>query len=98
MKFLKNETIADSRTAKDFGNWRADHKPFIGWSWFVTHEYDLDLVWHPGSQGGFLTTYVSVPDQNVFFVILCNAPREEYELKKSTAFVINELKSSGIIK
>jgi CubicO group peptidase (beta-lactamase class C family) len=97
-KFLKEETITESRIAKRFSNWNASHDPFIGWSWFVTKENGFDLVGHPGSQGGFLTNYVSIPDQQFFFVILCNTTREDYEMKKTTAFVLNELKSRQIIK
>lgn len=97
-KFLKDETINDSRTAKQFDGWNAQHEPFIGWSWFVTHESGFDLVGHPGSQGGFLTNYVSIPDQQFFFVILCNTPREDYEMKKTTAFILSDLKSKHIIK
>jgi CubicO group peptidase (beta-lactamase class C family) len=97
-KFLKEETIIESRIAKRFSNWNASHDPFIGWSWFVTKENSFDLIGHPGSQGGFLTNYVSIPDQQFFFVILCNTPREDYEMKKTTAFVLNELKLKQIIR
>jgi CubicO group peptidase (beta-lactamase class C family) len=97
-KFLKEETITESRIAQRFSNWNASHAPFIGWSWFVTKENGFDLIGHPGSQGGFLTNYVSIPDQQFFFVILCNTPREDYEMKKTTAFVLDELKSMQIIR
>lgn len=97
-KFLREETIIESRTVISSENWNANHKPFIGWSWFVTSENGLNVVGHPGSQGGFLTNYVSIPEQQFFFVILCNAPREDYEMKKTTAFVLRELKSKQIIK
>jgi CubicO group peptidase (beta-lactamase class C family) len=75
--FLKPETIADSRTAKPFKPWSASRQPYIGWSWFVNKDHEgLVTVSHTGSQGGFLCNYVTIPDKNIFFVILCNAPRD----------------------
>lgn len=97
-KFLKSETIADSRSAKNFSNWNASHEPFIGWSWFVMNAEGLNFASHPGSQGGFLTNYVSIPEQKILFVILCNTPREDYELRVSTLHVIRKLKKEGVIK
>jgi CubicO group peptidase (beta-lactamase class C family) len=97
-KFLKEETINDSRKAKRFNNWDATEDPFIGWSWFVRNVNGFELVYHPGSQGGFLTTYVSIPDEQFFFVILCNTPREYYEMTSTTTWILDELKSKQIIK
>jgi CubicO group peptidase (beta-lactamase class C family) len=97
-KFLKEAAINDSRTAKRFNNWNATQDPFIGWSWFVMNVNGFELVGHPGSQGGFLTRYVSMPDQQFFFVILCNTPREFYEMTSTTTWVLDELRSKQIIK
>ncbi|MEO7988025.1 MAG: serine hydrolase domain-containing protein [Chryseolinea sp.] len=91
-KFLKAETIADSRTIKNFPNWSDATSSFLGWSWFITQQDSLTLVGHSGSQGGFLSNYVTVPEKGIFFVILCNAPREEYEMRKTTSHVLNVLK------
>ncbi len=91
-KFLKAETIDDSRTIKNFPNWSNATLPFLGWSWFITQQDSLTLVGHSGSQGGFLSNYVTVPEKGIFFVILCNAPREEYEMRKTTSHVLNVLK------
>ncbi|HEY9046233.1 MAG TPA: serine hydrolase domain-containing protein [Ohtaekwangia sp.] len=87
--FLKEETIRDARTVKRFANWSGSESPFIGWSWFVTKENNLQIVGHPGSQGGFLANYVVVPEKEIFFVILCNTPREEYEMKNITRYFLN---------
>ncbi len=91
-KFLKAETITDSRTIKKFPNWSDAAPPFLGWSWFITQQDSLTLVGHSGSQGGFLSNYVTVPEKGIFFVILCNAPREEYEMRKTTSHVFDFLK------
>ncbi len=74
--FLKPETIIDSRTIKRFPNWSGDTPPAIGWSWFVGKTSDgLSTVGHTGSQGGFLCNYVTLPEKKLFFVVLCNTPR-----------------------
>jgi len=51
--------------------------PIVGWSWFVTTTPSgAKMVGHTGSQGGFLCNYVSIPETQLFFVILCNSPRD----------------------
>lgn len=90
--FLKTETITDSRTIQNLPNWRDTTLPFIGWSWFITQQDSLTLVGHSGSQGGFLSNYVTIPEKGIFFVVLCNTPREEYEMKKTTLSVLDVLK------
>jgi CubicO group peptidase (beta-lactamase class C family) len=75
--FLKPETIADSRTVKRFPNWTDAAEPAVGWSWFIGQTPDsLTTVGHTGSQGGFLCNYVTIPEKKIFFVILCNTPRD----------------------
>lgn len=90
--FLTEATVNDSRTVKQFGQWQGAEPPFIGWSWFITTQQGLHTIGHPGSQGGFLTNYVVVPDKQIFFVILCNTPREAYEMKTTTNYVLEEIK------
>jgi len=94
-KFLKPETIREARTIKEYPQWTSAEKPFIGWPWFITQEDSVTLIGHPGSQGGFLTNYVSIPEKGIFFVILCNAPREAYEMSTTTRFVLSELKKQN---
>lgn len=91
--FLSGAAVNDSRTVKQFGTWQGADKPFIGWSWFIGEQQGLSTVGHPGSQGGFLTNYVVVPEIRVMFVILCNTPREAYEMKTTTAYVLNEIRN-----
>jgi CubicO group peptidase (beta-lactamase class C family) len=90
--FLSEASVKDSRTVKQFGAWQGADKPFIGWSWFVTEQQGLNTIGHPGSQGGFLTNYVVVPEKEVLFVILCNTPREAYKMETTTAYVLDEIK------
>jgi CubicO group peptidase (beta-lactamase class C family) len=52
-------------------------QPFIGWSWFVYKTKDgAAMIGHTGSQGGFLCNYVTIPEKGIFFIILCNTPRD----------------------
>jgi CubicO group peptidase (beta-lactamase class C family) len=89
--FLKPETIGDARTIKRFSNWNSEVQPFIGWSWFITEEGGKHTVGHPGSQGGFLTNYIVIPEKEILLVILCNAPREEYEMKDLTNYILKQI-------
>jgi len=75
--FLKPETISQSRTVFVPANWKGEKPPLIGWSWFIEQTPDsLQTIGHTGSQGGFLCNYVTVPEKQIFFVILCNTPRD----------------------
>lgn len=70
--FLSAETIADSRTIKTFDNWSGEAPPKIGWSWFIKDVDGQREIGHTGSQGGFMTNYFVVPDQDVLVVYLMN--------------------------
>lgn len=75
--FLKTESIIQSKTVFHPKNWTSDTPPTIGWSWFIGETADhLKTIGHTGSQGGFVANYVTVPDKKIFFVILCNTPRD----------------------
>lgn len=53
--------------------------PAVGWSWFIgTTDKGYNIASHTGSQGGFLCNYVSIPGKQIFFVILCNTPKDVY--------------------
>ena len=75
--FLKPETITQSRTIFHPKNWIHDMTPQVGWSWFVGQTTDsLKTVGHTGSQGGFVSNYVTIPEKQILVVILCNTPRD----------------------
>jgi CubicO group peptidase (beta-lactamase class C family) len=94
--FLKAETIRDAHTVKQFSNWSSNVPPFIGWSWFIqNYRGDIKSVGHPGSQGGFLTNYITLPDKGILLVILCNAPREEYEMQDFTKYILTEIEKQN---
>jgi CubicO group peptidase (beta-lactamase class C family) len=78
-KFLSKEKMQDSRIAKKFRKWIGEEPENIGWSWFVTKtEEGLPMVGHTGSQGGFRANYQTIPEKEIFFVILCNTPRDGF--------------------
>lgn len=78
--FLKSETIAQSQSYVIFPNWAASYPLERGWSWEIKRTQDsLKIVSHHGSQGGFVANYISVPDKNILFAILCNAPYPDEE-------------------
>ncbi|MCP4728191.1 MAG: beta-lactamase family protein, partial [bacterium] len=79
--FLDKEIIEDSRKVYKPENWSAEQEPVIGYSWFI---YDVDgmkQVGHTGSQGGFISDYVSFPEKELFYVILCNTPKNTREFR-----------------
>ena len=73
--FLSKEVISKARTDYQFPNWKDKQPPFIGLCWFLTKDMGLDLIGHTGSQGGFISDYVWVPDKKIFYVLLCNTPK-----------------------
>lgn len=76
-KFMPDSILTDSRNIKPWPNWEDDTPPFIGWSWFIDKTAEgFKTVGHTGSQGGFLCNYVTVPEKNITFIILCNTPRD----------------------
>lgn len=76
-KFISEPVLKDSRTIQPWPEWQDDVPPFIGWSWFIDQTPDgLETVGHTGSQGGFLCNYVTVPEKDITFIILCNTPRD----------------------
>ena len=74
--FLKSEVIAQSQTVFHPPNWADTTPPRIGWSWFIGQTQNLKTVGHTGSQGGFVSNYVTVPDKKILLIILCNTPRD----------------------
>lgn len=75
--FLSESLLEDSRTIKSWPDWKDQSPPHIGWSWFIDKTTDnLKTVGHTGSQGGFLANYVTVPEKDITFIILCNTPRD----------------------
>jgi CubicO group peptidase (beta-lactamase class C family) len=87
--FLNDSIIEQSKNITPWEHWSDSTPPFIGSSWFIGKTPDgLKTVGHTGSQGGFLANYVTIPEKKIFFVILCNTPRD---VDGYTAFITNWL-------
>ncbi len=80
-KFLDAGWIRKSRTVYPFPAWRDELPQRLGLSWFITREGNIDMTGHTGSQGGFISDYCWLPDQQVFYVLLCNTPRPIREIR-----------------
>lgn len=78
--FLDKETISRSQSNIIFSNWTEAVPLERGWSWEIKKTEDnLKIVSHHGTQGGFVANYVSIPEKQILFVILCNAPYPDEE-------------------
>lgn len=73
--FLTKSTIEKSRTVFRPDSWKDKQPPNLGMSWFLTKEMNLQCIGHTGSQGGFVSDYIWIPEKNIFYVLLCNTPK-----------------------
>jgi CubicO group peptidase (beta-lactamase class C family) len=78
--FLPAKVIGTSRTPFQPANWQSPTPSFIGHSWFTGEWNGEKIIYHTGSQGGFVADYVWMPGKKLFYTILCNSPRpiEQY--------------------
>jgi len=72
--FLPASVIAESRKPFQPANWQDKQPSFIGYSWFTGELYGEPIIYHTGSQGGFVADYVWMPGKKIFYTILCNRP------------------------
>lgn len=86
--FLDSSWIRRSRTVFPLLNWKDSLPPFIGLCWFITKFENQQMIGHTGSQGGFRSDYVWLPEKNIFYVILCNTPTPLTQLRKSVFEII----------
>ena len=80
-KFLNKEWTDISRTIYPFPDWKDTMTSRLGLSWFLTKEKDLNMVGHTGSQGGFISDYLWLPEKKIFYVLLCNFPKPINEIR-----------------
>ena len=78
--FLTKEIIDDSRTIKEFPNWKGTTPAFIGYSWFIEQTPEnYKMIYHSGTQGGFYGDFVSIPEKGITYIMLCNIPTPQEE-------------------
>ena len=81
--FLDKEWIDKSRTIYPLTSGWSDKEPsFMGLSWFITKFDNQSMIGHTGSQGGFISDYLWLPEKKIFYVLLCNTPKDIEELRR----------------
>lgn len=84
--FLSKEMILKSRKVFKPNNWSSSQAPYIGYSWFTSQEnlfrnqksFDVNFVYHTGSQGGFRSFYITIPEKDILFIGLFNRPLSDF--------------------
>lgn len=90
-KFSDTKTINDSRTIKEYANWKSATQPFIGYSWFIGQTEDgAKMIYHTGTQGGFYGDYVSIPEKGITYIMLCNIPTSQEEKREVVLSILKK--------
>lgn len=83
--FLSEEGISKSRSILKYDNWADTYNaPKLGMSWWITevehpnNKLGKELVYHTGSQGGFRSFFVSIPEEDILYIALFNTPIETF--------------------
>jgi len=79
---LSPEWTKKSREIYDLKNWKTKEPSRLGLSWFVTREMNAEMIGHTGSQGGFISDYVWIPEKKIFYALLCNTPMPILEIRE----------------
>ncbi|HLZ15901.1 MAG TPA: serine hydrolase domain-containing protein, partial [Cyclobacteriaceae bacterium] len=90
---LKKDLLDHSRSIMRYHPWKDSLPPFIGFSWFISQTSDsVKIVSHTGTQGGFYADFVSIPEKNFLYVVLCNRPfpRKEFREKILAMIALRE--------
>ena len=94
-QFVSKETRQKSRTAYPLNDWKDSTPSQLGLSWFVSKYEGHDMYSHTGSQGGFTSDFVSIPDVGYFYCILSNTP---VDINKTREKVLQYSKEKGWIR
>ncbi len=86
--FLDSVWLQRSRTLYPFPGWKDTIPSRLGLSWFLTREMNMDMIGHTGSQGGFISDYLWVPEKKLFYVLLCNIPKPIKEIRSKVFSVL----------
>jgi CubicO group peptidase (beta-lactamase class C family) len=80
--FLDANRIQRSRTVYPFPEWKGPVPSELGLSWFINRQPPgIAMIGHTGSQGGFISDYCWLPEQKLFYVLLCNRPQPIKEIR-----------------
>jgi CubicO group peptidase (beta-lactamase class C family) len=96
-QFSTADVLADARTIKVFPQWSSPQLPFIGWSWFFDRtDSGLQTIGHTGTQGGFYCNYVTVPDKDLLFIMLCNFPIDREVLTNDVLTLLEKTENQSL--
>jgi CubicO group peptidase (beta-lactamase class C family) len=87
--FLDQRWTSVSRTIYPFPGWADANPSRLGLSWFITTEDNLKMIGHTGSQGGFISDYLWLPEKNIFYVLLCNYPKPIQEIRQKLFSILS---------
>lgn len=79
---LSEQWTSKSRQVFELNNWKSKNPSRLGLSWFITSEMNSEMIGHTGSQGGFISDYVWIPEKKIFYVLLCNIPMPILEIRQ----------------
>lgn len=81
--FLGEEGIGKSRQVFHPDNWEGSKSPELGFSWFIsekeTNRLGVDRISHTGSQGGFRSFYIAIPEKDILYIGLFNRPPDNMD-------------------
>lgn len=80
--FLDRKWMEMSRKIYPLQNWKDDAGSRLGLSWFITTQEGQHFIGHTGSQGGFISDYLWIPEKKIFYVLLCNIPKPILEIRR----------------
>ena len=84
--FLSKELTKESRYVFRPENWADTLNPYVGYSWFIGEEslfggqskFGVNFIYHTGSQGGFRSFYITIPEKDIIFIGLFNRPLKDF--------------------
>lgn len=88
-RILEEKWTTLSRTRYTLPGWLDTMPSRLGLSWFLTKHMEFEMIGHTGSQGGFISDYVWLPERKLFYVLLCNTPKPIAEIRERVLKLIN---------
>jgi hypothetical protein len=88
--FLDKKWIDSSRTVFHQENWKQKETSQLGLSWFLTTFSGVKMIGHTGSQGGFRSDYVWLPETKTFYILLLNIPKPLAEIRSKVLTILNQ--------
>ena len=90
-QILSEEIITTSYTVRTYPNWQDSTPPFIGASWFIGQTDDgYKMIYHTGTQRGFYGDFVTVPEKNITYLMLCNIPTPQEEKRAAVLSILKK--------